>query len=66
MKTYQQFSEDIEKRRKQLRQRQLDQMAKFKEKSRSAIEAQRQKREHEQERESLKREIKRELKNEKE
>jgi hypothetical protein len=31
MKTFQQFSEDIQQRRKQLRQRQLDQMAAHKE-----------------------------------
>ena len=36
MKTYHQFSEDIEQRRIELRQRSLDQQKRFKEKSRSS------------------------------
>ena len=45
MKTYQQFSEDIEQRRQELRQRQRDQMQKFKEKSRTYAASQQEKRE---------------------
>jgi hypothetical protein len=64
MKTYQQFSEDIEARRKQLRQRSREQMQKFKEKSRASADAQRQKAEDAGERKRLKDEIKRELRDE--
>ena len=64
MKTYQQFSEDIEQRRQQLRQRSIEQMQRFKEKSRSSVNAQRQKFEDDQNRKKLKDEIKRELQNE--
>jgi len=64
MKTYQQFSEDIEQRRQQLRQRSIEQMQRFKEKSRSSVNAQRQKFEDDQDRKKLKDEIKRELQNE--
>ena len=42
MKTYHQFSEDIEQRRIELRQRSLDQQKRFKKKSRSSTDAQRQ------------------------
>ena len=42
MKTYHQFSEDIEQRRIELRQRSRDQMQRFKEKSKTSVDAQRQ------------------------
>lgn len=61
MKTFTQFNEDIEQRRKQLRQRQLDQMAAYKERATSHQSAQRKRQERQREREELKQEIKREL-----
>lgn len=65
MKTFTQFSEDVnrlEQRRKQLRQRQLDQVQAYKNRAaayRERIQKQRSKR---QEKEQLKQELKRELK----
>lgn len=61
MKTFQNFSEDIESRRQELRQRQIDQMKNFKEKSQSYAAAQRERLEREKEKERLKKEIKQEL-----
>lgn len=61
MKTFQNFSEDIESRRQELRQRQIDQMKNFKEKSQSYAAAQRERLRREQEKERLKKEIKQEL-----
>ena len=61
MKTFQNFSEDIESRRQELRQRQIDQMKNFKEKSQSYAAAQKERLEREQEKERLKKEIKQEL-----
>jgi len=62
VKTYHQFSEDIEQRRIELRQRSRDQMQRFKEKSRSSVDAQRQRTSDADNRKRLKDEIKRELK----
>jgi hypothetical protein len=64
MKTYTQLSEDIAKRRQQLRQRQLDQMQANKQKVASYQSAQRERQSAAQEREQLKKEIKRELQSE--
>ena len=61
MKTYHQFSEDIEQRRIELRQRSRDQMQRFKEKSRTSVDAQRQRTSDADNRKRLKDEIKREL-----
>lgn len=61
MKTFQNFSEDIESRRQELRQRQIDQMKNFKQRSQSYAAAQRERLEREQEKERLKKEIKQEL-----
>ena len=61
MKTYHQFSEDIEQRRVELRQRSRDQMQRFKEKSKSSVDAQRQRIYDADDRKKLKGEIKREL-----
>lgn len=61
MKTFQNFSEDIQSRRQELRQRQIDQMNNFREKSKSYAAAQREKMKKEQEKEELKKEIKQEL-----
>jgi|APGre2960657373_1045057.scaffolds.fasta_scaffold24488_5 hypothetical protein len=61
MKTFQQFNEDIESRRQELRQRQLDLMAKQKQKVADYQSAQRENQAAAQEREALKKEIKREL-----
>jgi hypothetical protein len=61
MKTYNQLVEDLEQRRQQLRQRQLDQMQLNKKKVASYQSAQKQKQAASQEREQLKKEIKREL-----
>ena len=61
MKTYHQFSEDIEQRRIELRQRSRDQMQRFKEKSRASVDAQRQRTSDADNRKKLKDEIKREL-----
>ena len=65
MKTYHQFSEDIEQRRIELRQRSLDQQKRFKKKSRSSTDAQRQRTSEIENRKRLKNEIKNELRNEK-
>ena len=64
MKTFQQFNEDIEQRRKQLQQRSLDKMAAYKKNVANYKSAQKEKEEAAQERESLKKEIKRELQTE--
>jgi len=61
MKTYHQFSEDIEQRRIELQQRSRDQMQRFKEKSRASVDALKQKRSDADNRTRLKDEIKREL-----
>lgn len=61
MKTYAQFNEDLEQRRKELRQRQLDQMATHKKRIELGQAAQRERSEYQKEREGLKREIKKEL-----
>jgi hypothetical protein len=65
MKTYHQFSEDIEQRRIELRQRSLDQQKRFKEKSRASVDAQKQRTSEIENRKRLKNEIKNELRNEK-
>jgi hypothetical protein len=65
MKTYHQFSEDIEQRRIKLRQRSRDQMRRFIEKSRASVDAQKQRTSEIEDRKGLKNEIKRELRNEK-
>ena len=62
MKTYHQFSEDIEQRRIELRQRSRDQMQRFKDKSKASVDAQRQITSDADNRKRLKDEIKRELK----
>ncbi len=64
MKTYHQFFEDIEQRRKELLQRSRDQMQRFKEKSRTSADAQRQRTFDADNRKRLKDEIKRELRDE--
>jgi hypothetical protein len=64
MKTYHQFSEDIEQRRIELRQRSRDQMQRFKEKSRASVDALKQKTSDADNRTRLKDEIKRELEDE--
>ena len=64
MKTFTQFSEDLQQRRQELRQRQLKQVAAHKERVVSYQSAQREKRQASTERESLKKEIKRELQTE--
>jgi len=64
MKTFQQFNEDIEQRRQELRQRSKDQMQKFKEKSKASVDAQRQRAAEIADRKRLKDEIKRELRDE--
>ena len=64
MKTYHQFSEDIEQRRIELRQRSRDQMQKFKEKSKSSADSQRRKKADADYLKKLKDEIKRELRDE--
>ena len=61
MKTYHQFSEDIEQRRIELRQRSINQMQRFKEKSKTSVDAQRQRTSDADNRKRLKDEIKREL-----
>jgi hypothetical protein len=61
MKTFTQLSEDIEKRRQQLKQRQLSQVASQKQKVSDYQSAQREKQQASAERETLKKEIKREL-----
>ena len=61
MKTFQQFNEDIAKRRLQLRQKQVKQMQAHKEKVASYQSAQKERQAAGQEREQLKKEIKREL-----
>ena len=64
MKTYHQFFEDIEQRRKELLQRSRDQMQRFKEKSKASVDAQRQRTSDADDRKKLKSEIKRELRDE--
>jgi hypothetical protein len=64
MKTYTQLSEDIAKRRLELRQRQLNQMKSHKDRVASYQSAQKQKQAASREREQLKKEIKRELQSE--
>ena len=64
MKTFAQFSEDLEQRRQQLRQRQLDQMATQKQNVSSYQSAQRERIAKQREREQLKSEIKKELQTE--
>ena len=64
MKTYHQFSEDIEQRRIELQQMSRDQMQRFKEKSKTSVDAQRQRTSDADNRKRLKDEIKRELKDE--
>lgn len=64
MKTFQQFSEDIQQRRKQLRQRQLDQMAAHKERVADYQAVQAKTQQKRREREQLKQEIKKELQTE--
>ena len=64
MKTYHQFSEDIEQRRIELRQRSRDQMQRFKEKSKTSVDALKQKTSDADNRTRLKDEIKRELEDE--
>jgi len=64
MKTFTQFTEDVnrlEQRRKELRNRQLDQMQKYKERAAQYQASQKEKVQAARERESLKNEIKREL-----
>ena len=64
MKTFQQFNEDIESRRRELRQRSMKQMQAYKEKAASYQAAQRERQAAAQEREQLKKEIKKELQSE--
>ena len=64
MKTYHQFSEDIEQRRIELRQSSRDQMQRFKEKSKTSVDAQRQRTSDADNRKRMKDEIKRELRDE--
>lgn len=64
MKTFEQLSEDLQKRRQELRQRQLQQMQAQKQKIADYQSAQGEKRRAAAERESLKKEIKRELQTE--
>ena len=64
MKTYHQFSEDIDQRRQDLRQKSKDQMQRFKEKSKSSMDAQIQRASDSNDRKRLKDEIKRELRSE--
>ena len=64
MKTFQQFNEDIETRRKQLHQRSIEQMQAHKEKVASYQAAQKKNLAASQEREQLKKEIKKELQTE--
>ena len=64
MKTFQQFNEDLEKRRQQLRQRQQQKMQAHKDAVASYQSAQKEKEAAAKERESLKKEIKRELQSE--
>lgn len=61
MKTFTQFTEDIAKRRLELRQRQLDAVAAQKQKVADYQSAQKERQAETQERETLKKEIKREL-----
>jgi hypothetical protein len=64
MKTFTQFNEDVnrlEQIKKQLRQRQLDQMQRFKERAKAQAQARQSQMRKKQEREQLKQELKREL-----
>ena len=63
-KSVNKIEEDIQQRRQELRQRSIDQMQKFKEKSRTYADVQRQKAAEADERRRLKDEIKRELRDE--
>jgi hypothetical protein len=64
MKTFKQLFEDLEKRRQQLKQRQLNQVAAQKERVTNYQSSQRERQQASTEREALKKEIKRELQNE--
>ena len=64
MKTFRQFTEDLEQRRQELRQRQLDQMSTYKQNVASYQSAQKKRIAKQKEREDLKSEIKRELQTE--
>ena len=64
MKTFQQFNEDLEARRQQLAQRQRDNVAAFKERSKATVNAQKERVAAQKEREQLKKEIKQELQTE--
>ena len=64
MKTYHQFSEDIEQRRIELRQSSRDQMQRFKDESKASVDAQKQRTSDADDRKRLKDEIKRELRDE--
>jgi len=63
MKTFKQLFEDLEKRRQQLKQRQLNQVAAQKERVTNYQSSQRERQQASTEREALKKEIKRELQN---
>jgi hypothetical protein len=63
-KSVNKIEEDIEQRRQELRQRSREQMQKFKEKSRTSVDAQRQRAAEDEDRKRLKDEIKRELRDE--
>jgi hypothetical protein len=64
MKTFKQLFEDLEKRRQQLKQRQLNQVAAQKERVTNYQSSQRERQQASTEREALKKEIKKELQNE--
>ena len=64
MKTFTQFSEDLEQRRQQLRQRQLDAVAAQREKVAAHQAAQRERINKKREREEIKKELKKELQTE--
>jgi len=61
MKTFEQFNEDIQKRRQELQQRRIDQMRSQRERVADYQAAQQNKIKKQREREELKKEIKREL-----
>ena len=64
MKTFCQFNEDLQARRKQLAQRQRDNAAAFRERTANTVNAQRERVAAQKEREQLKKEIKKELQTE--
>jgi len=64
MKSFQQFNEDLEARRKHLSKKQKEHLAAFKERSAASINAQKERIAANQEREQLKKEIKQELQTE--